>query len=143
MDLNEHKKLARELMDSHRLVKWRIQYSHSKRTFGTCFRNGRIQFSKYLVELNNVEKCRDNILHEIAHALTPGAHHGPIWEAMALKIGAIPKRCFESDVVIPEAKWLAMCDNHGLVAKRNRKLTGGVCKKCKIPVKWVINIKPL
>jgi hypothetical protein len=34
----------------------------------------------------------DTCLHEIAHALTPFAGHGPVWQAMCMKIGANPSR---------------------------------------------------
>ena len=35
----------------------------------------------------------DTLLHELAHARTPGAHHGPVWKNAAVEMGCTGKRC--------------------------------------------------
>ena len=48
---------------------------------------GRILLSKTHIERDNEKDVIETILHEIAHAITPGAGHRPIWQATSLAIG--------------------------------------------------------
>ena len=49
--------------------------------------------SYYSSEDNFARDFRDTVLHEIAHVLTPGDHHGPKWRSVAREIGCTAKRC--------------------------------------------------
>jgi hypothetical protein len=53
--------------------------------------------------MNPIPKTRDTILHEIAHALTPGHNHDSVWRAKSIEIGCDGKRCYGSDVRAPRA----------------------------------------
>lgn len=48
---------------------------------------GKILISKSHIERDNEKDVIETILHEIAHAITPGAGHKPIWKATSLAIG--------------------------------------------------------
>src|SRR5436853_7647176 len=103
VNLYEAAHLARELLKQYGLHDWQFAFDHARRRFGRCdYTHRQITLSKTLTFLNPIEEVRDTILHEIAHALTPGANHGPRWRAMCRQIGARPARCFaEEQVVTP------------------------------------------
>ena len=60
---------------------------------------------------NPPEKVLDTLLHEIAHALAgPKARHGPVWKAIAKKLGATPRACDTCDeTVVMPGDWQAIC----------------------------------
>lgn len=94
---------------------WRFAFDHAKRRAGRCqYSTKTISLSKHYVALNvatNPEDVLDTILHEIAHALAPGDHHGDMWKAKCIEIGARPKRCYDSSLVkMPTGKVCAICD---------------------------------
>lgn len=43
-------------------------------------------------DLNSIPKTRDAILHEIAHALTPGYNNDAVWLAKGTQIGCFGQR---------------------------------------------------
>lgn len=93
------------------LVGWRITVSsRMNRALGKCrYRSKTIQLSPAHVQLNDAEKVRETVLHEIAHALVgPGHGHDHVWRAMAVKVGAKPVRC-DHDAAMPSGKWVAVC----------------------------------
>src|SRR4051812_49651304 len=95
MNLYEAQHLARDLMDRHGLADWRFQFDHARRRFGSCrIRTRTITLSRPLTLLNPEDQVRDTILHEIAHALTPGDGHGTKWRAAGARGGARPPRGF-------------------------------------------------
>jgi predicted SprT family Zn-dependent metalloprotease len=101
MNLYQAAHLARQLMHQHGLANWSFSFDHARRRFGRCdYTHRRITLSRSLTFLNPIEEVRDTLLHEIAHALAPGAHHGPRWRAVCLQIGARPVRCYTDDKVI-------------------------------------------
>ena len=53
-----------------------------------------ISLSRYYVLANEEAAVMDTVLHEIAHALTPGDGHGAKWKAACVKLGAVPKQGF-------------------------------------------------
>lgn len=68
-----------------------------------------IEISEHWIGLETIEKMKDTILHEIAHALTQGDHHGARWKAKCLEIGANPARTHETDKT-PEPKYVIVVD---------------------------------
>src|SRR5690606_9981825 len=81
------------------------------------------------------------ILHEIAHALTPGAKHGPEWLAKARSIGYTGSRT--SDVDLPSHSkplWVGTCEHDceiGYQRKPGWKMIGfGICKKHRSRLTW-------
>jgi len=140
MNLYLARDLARTLIRQHGLVQWSFAYDHARRRFGSCQPTRKvITLSKHLVFLNDEEQVRDTILHEIAHALTPGDGHGRRWRAKCLEVGAKPSRCYtDEDVTSPPRRPAAFqmgCERCGWWVDRRRQTRRRlVCKACRSPV---------
>ena len=139
MNLYEAAQLARDLLKRHDLHDWQFAYDHARRRFGRCdYTHQRITLSRTLTFLNPIEQVRDTILHEIAHALTPGAKHGPRWRAKCREIGAQPVRCFNDDEVATPARraarYLFGCPRCDWWVERHRRANRRsryVCTRCR------------
>ena len=97
MDVEKAEDLARSLMDQHGLENWLFGFSCAVVRIAECrypYRAvpGRIRLSLLYVRLNDEAKVRDSILHEIAHALTPGDQHGLAWQKKCRELGCDPNR---------------------------------------------------
>lgn len=116
MDLHSAETLARTLMNEHGIGDtWTFTFDDATRRMGQCqYRRKRITVSWRYVQHADEAHVRDTILHEIAHALTPGAKHGLRWKVMAQKLGATPKACSDNPFV----------DSDGEVAKRLAAVAG-------------------
>ncbi len=103
-------KLCRELMTQHGMgPEWKVKQLNSKKTRGHCnIRSKVIGLSKHLLANDPESSVRNTILHEIAHALTPGHHHDAVWKAKALEIGCNGQRCGEQIQNI-QTKYAAKC----------------------------------
>jgi predicted SprT family Zn-dependent metalloprotease len=137
VNLYEAAHLARQLMNQHGLSDWSFELDHARRRFGKCnYTQKQISLSKPLTFLNPMEEVRDTLLHEIAHALAPGAKHGPRWRAMCRQIGARPVRCYTDQSVVspprrpaPYLFGCAACD--WWVERRRISRRKYQCKKCR------------
>jgi len=133
MELYKAEFLARDLMEVHGLFEdyydpWTFKFDNAKRRLGCCnYTRRTISISKPLVLINDEATVRDTILHEIAHALTPGAKHGPQWKTKCREIGAKPERC-ATDAEEVEAAWEGTCPECERVYKRHR-LSKGIREK--------------
>jgi predicted SprT family Zn-dependent metalloprotease len=129
-------------MDEHGLRDWTLVLDRSTRRFGACKPSMRtISLSWRLTLLNNPDEVRETLLHEIAHALTPGDGHGEKWKAMCRKLGIRAKRCFTADEVkLPARRASRMeigCVTCAWWADRTRFGSPGlVCKRCRAPVTY-------
>ena len=131
--------LARELMRRHGLFEagWRFWFDHARRRFGCCHYGRKvITLSRSLTLLNAEPEVRDTLLHEIAHALTPGDGHGRKWRAKCREIGARPARCYADGAVVSPARRPARyewgCRACGWwVQRRRRTRRRFVCAKCR------------
>jgi len=92
MELHAVEALARTLMDEHGIVSWTFAFDRGTRRMGLCsFTNRRISVSRHYAKHADEAHVRDTLLHEIAHVLAgPAAKHGPVWKAVARRIGATP-----------------------------------------------------
>ena len=139
MNLYEAAHLAKSLMREHGLLDagWTFGFDHARRRFGRCdYTNRRITLSRPLTFLNGVDEVRDTILHEIAHALSPGDGHGPRWRAACRRIGARPVRCYDDETVAspplsaPRYRFgCPRCD--WWVERRRASRRRFVCKTCR------------
>jgi predicted SprT family Zn-dependent metalloprotease len=134
--------LATNLMSAHGLAGWTFRFDHARRRFGSCRCRAKvITLSRPLTILNGTDQVRDTILHEIAHALTPGDGHGPKWRAACLRIGAAPKRCYtDTEVTSPPrkpARYRFGCPPCAWWVDR-RRLTRRkyICAKCRGPLAY-------
>ncbi len=133
MDLVAAEHLALELLEKHGLHAWKFRFDYAKRRFGSCdYRKRTITLSKHLTLLNPKSEVKDTLLHEIAHALTPGDNHGPKWQAKCLELGARPMRCYETEEVnSPAPSYLLVCTKCRKKYPRYRKTAGVyVCRSC-------------
>jgi predicted SprT family Zn-dependent metalloprotease len=144
---HDAKMLAHSLLSEHGLSDWSFRFDHARRRFGSCrYRAKLITLSRPLTMLNSDEQVRDTLLHEIAHALTPGDAHGRRWKAKCLQIGANPTRCFDDDSVRsparPPARYRLGCRRCGWWIDR-RRLTRHrySCRRCRAPL--VLQEKPI
>lgn len=120
MNLEVAKNEALFLMQKHGLLDlgWRFEFDNAKRRYGVCKRGSKIiGLSQNYVLLNEIKFVRNTILHEIAHALTPGHHHDEVWRAKAIEIGCTGERC-TSGAISVKGKYIAVC---GTCNKENHK----------------------
>lgn len=134
MNLVSAQSLCIKLMIQHGLTKekcWKFEWMNSKDTAGLCcmivkqsrFRikeylpGGTIKLSKFITPIHSDDKVKDTILHEIAHALTPGHNHDYVWQKKAIEIGCDGQRCF------------AMCDDLNAARKEISKYSAK-CDLC-------------
>jgi len=104
---------------------WTFVWGRGKRTLGTCNYAARtITLSRPFAQLNAEAEVLDTILHEIAHALTPGAKHGAAWKAACVRLGARPNRTASlQQVVVPPSKYALVCPCCGARSGRERRTT--------------------
>ena len=139
--------LARSLMTQHGLTGWTTRLDHARRRFGCCnYTRKLITLSRPLVLLNDESQVRDTILHEIAHALTPGDGHGPRWKAKCREIGADPKRTYDDATVRSPARKPAPY-RMGCVAcdwwtdRRRRPTRKYICRLCRKPLSLQMRVQ--
>lgn len=135
MNIEQASQLGWQLLSEHGLARngWQFRWSNSKVVFGICRYSRRyIELSRPLTELNTETHVRDTILHEIAHALAGDVGHSAKWKAQAKTIGARPERYYRaSDVVMPKARYEAVCPKCKQVKSRYRKPKyTSACKAC-------------
>jgi hypothetical protein len=96
MTKGEILQLTFSLMAKHNLLEkgWSFKWNNRKRCWGLCsYAKKEIQLSQVMfVETVKYEDVKNTILHEIAHALTPGHKHGPVWRMKCREIGCSDDR---------------------------------------------------
>ena len=133
MDPEQARDLAYTLMTRHGLGSWTFAFDRAKRRFGACnYTTRTISLSRTLTLLNDPAAVTETLLHEIAHALTPGANHGSVWRAKCRELGVSAQRCYTAEEVAqPPSRYLLVCDTCGLEVPRHRRTTTPVaCKDC-------------
>jgi predicted SprT family Zn-dependent metalloprotease len=151
MELQAAKTLALRLMNEHGLLesRWAFSFDNATRRFGSCHYGRRqITLSKKLVSINEEARVRNTILHEIAHALTPGEHHNHVWRRMAIAIGCDGERCYSSkEVATPETRYIGACPSghthkRSKLTERSRRSSCGRCSSSYNPehkITWHLN----
>ena len=134
MQLERARILALSLLEKHELYDWTFRFDRAKVRFGCCrYAQKIISLSKILTELNEEDRVRDTILHEIAHAIVGKKHnHDAVWKAKAKEIGARPVRCYShKEVVMPQRKYTAICSHcqESFQMQRKRNIACGPCCK--------------
>lgn len=118
MNLVDAQRLAEDYIGQWLDGSWSFAWNNRKRAFGVCnYRKREIQLSRILTKQINEDEVLDTILHEIAHALTPGAGHGARWKAMARKLGATPKATCKAEINV-EPKWVLVDTTSGNIIER-------------------------
>jgi predicted SprT family Zn-dependent metalloprotease len=134
MDSTELIAIANREMKKHGLHGWTFRLANAKRQLGVCkYRTKRIEIAEYYALNSPSETVLDTLLHEIAHAIAgPAARHGPAWKAVAMRIGARPRACDNSDeTAMKPGDWQATCPACKRIIhryKRPRSLSGYECR---------------
>lgn len=81
---------------------------------------GRIEMSTSILTSSEYH-IRQTVIHEVAHALTPGKNHGPEWVKMARTLGYDGGRLFTDAQYIPAPKLVAQCPGCGWHYGRQRQ----------------------
>lgn len=128
------------LLQQHELFDWRIELRKKMEgKLGACYYKGKIiAISKYYAENNSRQNVVNTILHEIAHALTPGHKHDSIWLETAQKLGV---QKTDINVVVEPGKYQSVCPTCGRIYHKYRKpkyQKGYYCPICgvKSQLKW-------
>lgn len=135
MNPAEALKIAYEKMQQYGLLEkgWHFEFDRAKLRFGRCYhRQKLITLSGPLTLVNTVEQVTDTILHEIAHALTPGHGHNTIWQLKACEVGATPQRCYSyADVIQPKGIYTFECPNcHKRIERYRKTKRNYACGRC-------------
>src|SRR5580704_7735237 len=112
MDLKELEDIANRELLKHGLHGWTFGLADTKRRLGVCkYRTKRIEIAEYYALHNLPESVLDTLWHEMAHAIAgPAARHGPVWKAVAIRLGATPRACDNSpETVVMPGDWQATC----------------------------------
>lgn len=121
MKLIDAQILMNQKMREHGLIEkgWKFAFNNRlKRVLGRCWDSKRLlELSTAYVQANDEKLVLDTILHEIAHALSPGDGHGKVWHATCVRIGAVPKAAWKTK------------ENCGLVSVKEKH-------KWRLAIKW-------
>jgi len=134
---------ATELMNYHGLDGWtfKLERTRSTRRAGVCrYRDQIIGITEPYALTASPDDLKQTIIHEIAHALTPGAHHGTKWKNKMIELGADPKRCHDCTWSSPVA-WIlcSKCEKEDPVITSKEldkytiedgKITSHLCGSC-------------
>ena len=82
------RQLAESKLHEHGLSDWRIAFESSRQRCGLCMYKYKI--IRLSLSNHSEREILDTILHEVAHALTPGAGHGPDWQDRLIALGGNP-----------------------------------------------------
>lgn len=136
-------RIAKELMQDHGLTSegWHFQWSRGKCIAGLCSYSRKTVFlSMHMVcsPKVKIDDIRNTLLHEIAHALTPGAGHNQVWRQKAIDIGCDGSRCHDfGSLAEPAFTYTCTCGAcTGKVHKRTARLRRSTCRVCNSPLRF-------
>ena len=131
-DLNQVKQHAETLIKQH-CPTYKFKWGKGIKTLGMCdYFTKTICISKPFAQNNELKYITDTILHEIAHALTPGAGHGERWKRECIRLGCTPKAKSTSTNIKMPYKYTTSCENGCWKAHFLRKVDrrGYICNVC-------------
>jgi hypothetical protein len=91
--------------------KYKFGWMTSARTLGQCVTSYFINIIKLnidYVRLNDESKVELTIIHEIAHALTPGHNHDYVWQRKCRELGGNGLR-LSNGANLPPNKYIGIC----------------------------------
>ena len=97
---------------------WKLVWDTCRSRAGQCrYSTKTISVSSERIKTSPLSDLRETLLHEIAHALTPGHRHGPIWQAQLVSMGGTGNRNCDQRVGY---KFLVGCPDGHWEAMRNK-----------------------
>lgn len=142
---------AREVLDSHGLSDWSVQWDRAKRRAGSCSHSRTtVTLSKPLAMLYPEEVMRAVVLHEVAHALAgPDHQHDEYWKKIARALGAPPQASLPSALPQPPPLWRGKCprcaQEKGLHSMPRRVVSCGRCSssfRADLILEWTCRGEP-
>lgn len=135
MDSKKLREEAARLFEQHGLLHWKFDLRRQTgyRLGGCNYRKKTIVVNGFYAEHNGDEMVIDTLLHEIAHALTPGHKHDAVWKAMAVRIGCRPDQHWKKNAVIQLGRYTATCPKCRAVFHKYRRpkyIQGYYCPIC-------------
>ena len=121
MNAHQIQGLATALLTDYDLYTkgWRFDWDNGKRRLGACHYSAkRITMSRHLVANCDDAEIRETLLHEIAHALTPGHHHDDVWRAKLISMGGTGARTHQVETI--KGRYDLVCANCGVVGNRHQ-----------------------
>ncbi len=140
MNITRAKQILREELDKNELyhveakMNGRLTSAFGRYKWHRLSQYKVVELSTKLVEINDEDRVRLTILHEVAHALTEGHGHDSVWQAKLLEIGGDGKRCYDrtdTNVIekAPRTLLQAFCPEHGDRGRTYRRLNRA-CTDC-------------
>lgn len=137
-NLAEVERQCKMLMTVHGVGSIGFELDGAKKRIGACHYttvNGvtlpvKITISKHFASILQMEEIRETMLHEIAHALTPGAGHGARWAAKCRELGMTHVAPKKATSARPEYSWEGFCpscDNRAAGYHRAPLKAGWMC----------------
>ena len=93
------KMIAKYMTQEPAGFKWSKYVKNYSRCAAYNIKENCIILSPRYVELNKRKHVLNSILHEIAHALTPGSGHNAIWARQFKAIGGNGQRLASSEII--------------------------------------------
>lgn len=98
---------------------WKVAWDNGKRRAGACHYGTRtISLSRYILPTATDAEVRETILHEVAHALTPGHSHDGVWRAKLIEMGGTGARTHKMDT--PKGRYELVCERCGVIGHRHQ-----------------------
>jgi predicted SprT family Zn-dependent metalloprotease len=98
---------------------WKVAWDNGKRRAGACHYGTRtISLSRHILPTAPDAEVRETILHEVAHALTPGHNHDGVWRAKLIEMGGTGARTHSMET--PKGRYEVVCANCGVIGHRHQ-----------------------
>ncbi len=98
---------------------WRAAWDNGKRRAGAChYGTKTISLSRHILPGAPDAEVRETILHEVAHALTPGHNHDGVWRAKLIEMGGTGARTHSMET--PKGRYEVHCANCGVIGHRHQ-----------------------
>lgn len=138
---NHAKQLWSDMKIIYKLNDWHLKLMDSIDNGGLCSYNDKIIYlSTFLLRGHNCnyKKVRKVLLHEIAHALTPGHSHGLKWKEKCKEIGGDSRLAVS--MALPGANWSISCSKCKYHFTFKDKPDKMICGKCNslIKIKFIV-----
>lgn len=109
-NLTEIREFANEVLRDEHLAEdgWTFTFNgRLRRALGRCCYSDRtIELSRDFAVAHGLdEHVKDTILHEVAHALTPGHGHDKVWKRVARRLGATPRATNKAPLKYSYHRW--------------------------------------